>query len=77
MSLLRFRLDIYEQEGCIGFDLALLCAEVRTEQFSEIRELITLESSCSVKQIWQIEVGNVVTDDDIGIHLGNEISPSL
>lgn len=62
---------------CIRFDLALLSVQIHTEKLSEVWELIALESFRSVQQIWQIEIGNVVTDDDVRIHLSNEISPCL
>ena len=44
---------------------------------TEVGKLGRLERFGSIEQVWEVEVGNVVADDDIRVDLLNEFGPSL
>lgn len=44
---------------------------------SKVSKLFNLQGLRPIHEIWKIETSNVITDDNIGIHLFNKVSPTL
>lgn len=54
-----------------------MALEKLTPDSPKIGEFIDLERFRSVHEVWEIEIGNVVPNDNIRIDLFNEVSPCL
>lgn len=56
--------------------VCVLCLRYHTLQPRPIGETGAFQMLCPIEQIWKVEVGYVVSDDDVRIHLFYKVPPS-
>ena len=47
----------------------------RTVKTAKVREVSDLKVFCALHEVWQIEAGDVIPDDHIGVDLLEELGP--